>query len=422
MKTTLSVVFLGSLAAVLWFRLKPEPVPEIGSARLEQAKRIESRRVVCDPLHVTPMATGLPDKGEWRGKPVMRDLNGDGHVDIAASIRRFDKMRIADGIHVFLGDGKGTWKACDRGLAKDMGYGGIDAGDVNGDGKPDLIYSGHDLPPRVFVNFLAHGDDNEWAGMDSVAGLEGISCSDVALGDFDKDGHADLAIMGFFPKTGGLYVMANKGNGEFGPKVELMPARDYGAIVRFIDVDGDGRVELLAATSVGAKVWRLVDGKWTDDSAGLPETWDVGQISGIVRGIDARDIDGDGKAEIAIAGLPTPGHAPVRIYRREGDRWVDWGKGLPAEEASYDVVFAKLAGGSQGLFLANQHGVLVVRCGKDGANQLLGRIEGTEGVLNVGAGDVNGDGADEVLIVGQKGLSVFAIDSPALAAQKVNDR
>ena len=414
MTRLLTVLFCLLLGAVVVFRLQPDADREIGAQARAKEQRLtasQRQRVEHPALKVRSLGKGLPELGEWRGKPVLRDLNGDGKTDIVCSIRRFDKFKIADGIHVFLGDGAGGWTPCDQGLSKDMGYGGADAADLNGDGRPDLVYSGHDLPPRVFLNFLGYQGQNEWVGLDHIADLDGVSCSDVALGDFDRDGFPDLAVMGFFPKTGGLHVMSNQGTGEWKPRQELMPARDYGAIVRFRDLDGDGNVELIAATAVGAKTWKYGEAEWIDQSEGLPTTIGVGEISGIVRGIDARDIDGDGRAELAVSGLPNASHAPVSLYRREGDRWAAWGRGLPSGESFFDVVFARV-GGAVCMFLAGQQGVVVVRCAADGACEVLGRIEGTRGVLNVGAGDIDGDGSDEVLVVMQKGLRLFAIDAP----------
>ncbi|MFY9345837.1 MAG: VCBS repeat-containing protein [Planctomycetota bacterium] len=415
MTRLLTVLFVCLLGAVLWFRLQPDRSAEVGSARPEQPPRVQQERVDYPVLKVRSLGDSLPQTGEWRGKPAFGDFDRDGKLDFAASIRRFDKARIADGIHVFLGDGKGGWTPCDQGLAKDMGYGGIDAADLTADGRLDLMYSGHDLPPRAFANFLKHEGAHEWVAMNAVTGLEAVSCSDVALGDFSGDGVPDLAVMGFFPKTGGLYVMTNLGTGEFGPKHELMPIGDYGAIVRLVDLDGDRRAELLAATSVGAKVFKFVDGAWLDQSDGLPTTVGPGEISGIIRGIAAADLDGDGKLELAIANLPNTGHPPARLFRRQGDRWAAIDKGLPTQESCFDVVFARLGNGTQGLFLAGQHGVLVARCGPDGGCEVLGRIAGTDGVLNVGAGDVDADGTDDVLVVAQSGLRLFAFELPVAA-------
>ena len=416
---TLTLLFVLLAGAVVWFRFQPDnPDGQIGTAVKQDPSRERPPQTEHPVLPSRSMGRGLPDKGEWRGKPVFRDLNGDGKTDLVASIRRFDKHKIADGMHVWLGDGTGGWTPCDKGLPTDMGYGGTDAGDVNGDGRPDLVYSGHDTPPRVFLNFLNFEGQNEWVALQSMADLNGTSCSDVALGDFDRDGFADLAIMGFFPDTGGLYVLAGVGTGEWKPKHQLMPKHDYGAIVRFVDLDGDGRVELIAATSAGPKVWGFVDGAWVDQSEGLPTTAGEGEISGIVRGIAAKDLDGDGLAELVVAGLPNGVHSPVRLFRRVAGQWALWGSGLPSGESCFDVVFAQLGQEGTGLFLAGQHGVLVVRCGRDGACAVLGRIAGTEGVLNVGAGDVDGNGTDEVLVIGQRGLQLYAFDESGSPAKE----
>lgn len=413
---TLTLLFFALLGTVIWFRYSaPEAAKPADNAAPQSPLPEAYVQPGADAFPLLParsLSNGLPEDGEWRGKPVLRDLNGDDHLDLAVSIRRYDKSRIADGIRVYVGDGAGSWTAADRGLPDDMGYGGTDSGDFNGDGRPDLFYSGHDLPPRVFLNFLGQENANEWVALESVMDLARISCSDVALGDFNGDGFADAAVMGFFPKTGGFYVLTNDGGAGFLPKKQLLKQTHYGAIVRFHDLDGDGNLELIGATSLGPKVWRHEDGEWIDDSEGLPTTFGLGEISGITRGIDARDLDGDGKAELVHCGLPTEKHASIRLSRREGDRWASWGDDLPIVESCFDVVFARLPGGHNGMFLAGQHGVLVVRLFEDGRNTVLGRIDATGAVLNVGAGDADGDGDDEVLALGQRGLKMFDFDLP----------
>lgn len=420
MTRLLTVLFFVLLAAVIWFNRHRDEEPRMGSALERQIPATKPGVSGLPTLNVRSLGVGLPEKGEWRGKPVMLDLNADGKTDVVTSIRRFDKMHLADGIHVYLGDGKGGWTAADSGLSDEMGYGGADAGDINGDGRIDIVYSGHDMPPRAFVNFLGQAGQNEWVGMEGVPGFEHTSCADVALGDIDLDGDLDLAVMGFFPKTGGLYVLTNNGAGEFGNSTELLTPHFYGAIVRFVDLDGDGRVELIAATSVGAKAWHFVDGTWVDRSEGLPKTNEVGDISGIIRGIAAHDVDGDGVCELAVSCLPTAGHPPIRLFRRQGDAWAAWGRDLPSGESFFDVVFARLTSGATGLFLAGQHGVVVVRCRPDGVCETLGRIDRTAGVLNVAAGDADGDGVDDVLVAGQLGLRLYAIEMPSTPANEVN--
>jgi FG-GAP-like repeat len=90
-------------------------------------------------------SNGLPHS-EWGNAIKMADVNGDGNLDIVAAY--------AAGPRVWLGDGKGNWREASEGLpAPDIHglYWGIDVGDVNGDGRLDIV-SGAAVPGvEVFI-------------------------------------------------------------------------------------------------------------------------------------------------------------------------------------------------------------------------------------------------------------------------------
>jgi hypothetical protein len=64
----------------------------------------------------------------------LRDLNGDGHLDTVVANTK-------PGISVLLGNGDGTFRPSSDVLLLDGGFGSVAIGDLNNDGRPDIITS-----------------------------------------------------------------------------------------------------------------------------------------------------------------------------------------------------------------------------------------------------------------------------------------
>lgn len=367
-------------------------------------------------LATRSMSEGLPSRGQWRGHPAFADLDGDGQLDLVASVRRYDRDEPGDGIWVWRGDGKGHWRGMIDGLRRDMGYGGADVGDVDKDGKPDIAFSGHDVPPHLFMNNLKKGGEGNWIGTNEGIDCE-VMCLDVALGDCDGDGNLDLACVGLMPKQGGLYIYRGDGHGSFTRLSQLLPRTNYGADVRIIDLDGDGRGEIVAATDTGCRVWRYdaADG-FVDIGKGLPKP----EIGGVELALLPLELDGTPGLELVAVGLGYAGYPSARIYRREAGEWKVWAKGLPDDLPWYDVAAVRVAGDAQPrLAVAGKAGVFVIEVQKDGASRVVGKLAGTSEILNLAAGDVDADGTDEIAYVGFTGVVVVSVPDLSKHEEKV---
>ncbi len=164
------------------------------------------------------------------------DFNGDGRPDVVASTY-FDLV-------VLLGDGAGG-----LGPAMSLGTPGhyfdsVGVADFNGDGKPDIVAAGY---PALSI-FLGDGAGGFGAPLPQFA-----SQGRVVLGDFNGDGKADVA---FRMSVGNsIQILAGDGAGHLtaGPLLLLPPLSAAGPFAT-ADFNGDGRLDLAAASTAGAVV------------------------------------------------------------------------------------------------------------------------------------------------------------------------
>lgn len=194
----------------------------------------------------TDSSQGL-SREEWANSVALRDMDGDGHLDIAAAY--------SAGPRVWLGDGTGSWRDASDGLPAPSVHGlywGLAVADVNGDGKLDLATGATIGGAQVF---LQEGGQTALHWRNSSDGIITLSAMGVALGDLNNDGHVDLVAAG---------------------KTDL---QNLGGVHGLFPFLGDG-----------AGHWRLVT------NTGLPPTgrerpW----------GVSLADIDRDGVLDIGVA-------------------------------------------------------------------------------------------------------------------------
>jgi enediyne biosynthesis protein E4 len=247
----------------------------------------------------------------WKGIPVMCGPRG-----LPFSRNRLfhndGKGRFTD---VSMASGIGTVKGC---------YGfTVVASDFDGDAFPDL-YVACDSTPSLLYRNQRNGTFEENGLLAGVAlnedGQEQGGMG-VAVADYDEDGDTDIAKTNFSDDIPNLYH--NNGDGTFEDRVlraGLGGSMQYvGWGVHFIDVDHDGRKDLLmvnghvypeAEKTAEIKFrqprllyWHVNGGRFKDISRTSGAGIAVTQSS---RGSAAGDLDNDGSLEVVISNLGGP--------------------------------------------------------------------------------------------------------------------
>lgn len=327
---------------------------------------------------------------------VVEDFNNDQNPDVAASS--------PGGVQVFWGDGQGGVSAP---LLVALGVAGqaVGAADFNGDGYADIVVA--TSPPLTGGPgslFVLLNDRHGGFSVRLPVGTDSAPAG-IALDDFDRDGDVDVALVHdqYFSAVNNLAIYSNDGTGALIRTLDV-PRNDYMKGLNGADLNGDGITDLIAG---GAE--RIYTFLGFGDGTFLPWGESYRDYS---QGIAVADFNVDGRADVysngiyggpVILGDGSGGLASATflqlIYSYDGLTGFDTGDfdedgrvDLAIDVATFDPGYSL---------------VTLLNDGAGGFGETWTPVSQGPTLQHVSRGDFNGDGHDDVVRVGLIGPSYY---------------
>ena len=345
------------------------------------------------------------------------DLNGDGHLDVVAANAGVGAGVVAGNITVLLGNGDSTLRGA-LGFRSDRAgrlssAGPVVSADFNGDGLPDAaVLNTGSSSVTVFIADPVLGF-KPGVTYDTGNGTGANGDLDIAVGDVNGDGKLDIVTVGF----GGVHILTGNGDGTFNA-VSSASGSVSGQNIVVADLDGDGNADIAYTLKYGSNNGIAI--QYGDGKGGfsVPSTFPP---TGISTSIAVADVNGDGKLDLVAGNVGTgaAGSDTISVFINQGNRQfggpnqfsigplgaaarVNLALGDVDKNGSPDVVVVEDGNGQ-----ANQSCVTIMLNNGLGGFTTLAQYPTGAALSHVAIGDFDGDGSVDLSVTSGVATYVF---------------
>lgn len=260
---------------------------------------------------------------------VATDVNDDGWLDLvtAPAYHTGDPHWMSHPrVYVNQGENNGVWQGFyfDDSLIPDLGSHmnacGVAAGDVSGDGMPDLYFVDYDnVAPNSYEDILLVNNGDGSFTDETDARLFGTAISSgfgtaTAIADMNGDGFGDIVKS----ENGPVEVIYNNGNGFFDDIETVDGSANYHVSVA--DLNNDGMIDLVNSNDGTDRYW-LNQGNGPNGLANFDMTTFSGD-DGFGSNSVSADLDNDGFLDVLIADVDVDisgCNRRLHIYHNQGN-------------------------------------------------------------------------------------------------------
>ncbi|WP_456617383.1 FG-GAP-like repeat-containing protein [Bradyrhizobium sp. P5_C12] len=254
-------------------------------------------------------------------------------------------------------------------------------GDVNGDGKQDMVYIRTVSASAYFLDVRTNTGTGQFT-QTSLTGASELEGS-IRLGDVNGDGKLDV-LMGNI-STGTLDVKLGNGNGTFAATTKYATGGSNGGSIRaFADFNGDGKADVIMSNNIGTSLL-LGNG---DGSFGSPVATDASNA------FASGDFNGDGKIDLLVQDSSS---SPVAVRLGNGDGTFQ--SPIAAGTSSRTISGDFNGDGKLDLALGTNNSIAILLGNGDGTFASPQTFQTPAPIWNLAAADFNGDGKTDLAVV-----------------------
>jgi hypothetical protein len=227
------------------------------------------------------------------------DIDGDNVIDLA--VANFD----TEAITLLLGEGDGTFQPpFTIPAVAGMKPRGVEFGDLNGDGRADMVVPSDTQNGRVAVFINRSAPRRVSFDAPDIIHV-GQFTGAAFIHDLNDDGKLDIIASSL--SSNHASVLIGKGDGTFAPPAHYATGEIWPFGLALADIDGDGLADLIASGVSGVRNSVLPgDGR---GGFGSPHHFEVEAPS---RWLTTADFDADGRMDVAVGNYTLNGRFDAR--------------------------------------------------------------------------------------------------------------
>ena len=306
---------------------------------------------------------------------------------------------------------------------------GISIGDIDGDGKSDVVVANYNNSNTisVFRNTSTSGSITGSSFATKVDFATGANPLGISIGDIDGDGKSDVVVTNNYSNTISVFRNTSTSgsitSSSFGAKVDFA-TRSYPIGVSIGDIDGDGKSDVVVANSGSytISVYRNTSTTGSITSSSFQAKVDFATGSN-PHGVSIGDIDGDGKSDVVVVNYISKTVSVLRNISTTGSiTSSSLAPQIDLETWSYNNPIGLSIGdldgdGKSDVVVANSYSntVSVLRnkstSGSITSSLFQAKVEFATGfnTWGISIGDIDGDGKSDLVVTNRDGSTISVL-------------